>query len=89
MVNRMCIQKNMLLHIGGEVFLFTTSQLSREQLLDIESLVEAAFDDYDDEIEEMSIYQLCEWFQNKAKELYGIELENAPIDYEIKMRATK
>lgn len=89
MVNRMNMQKNLLLNIGGEAFLFTVSQLSHGQRLDIESLAEGAFDDYGNEIEEMDAYQLCEWFQNKVKELYRVELMNAPIDYEISIRATK
>ncbi len=55
--------------------------------MEIESLVEAAFDDHAEEIEELGVDQLCEWFRNKVNKLCGIELVNAPIDYEITMKA--
>lgn len=79
-------QKNLVLNIGGETFLLAAPQLTRAQLMDIESLAEAAFDDYSEELEEMSVYQLCEWFQDKIKELYQIELRNLAIDYEISIK---
>ena len=89
MVNQMDFQKSLLLHIAGEAFLFTVPKLSREQCLNIESLAEGALDDYGDDIEEMSVFQLCEWFQDKVKELFGIELKNASIDYEITMKVAE
>ena len=79
----MDFKKNLVLHIGGETFLLSAPLLTRSQLMDIESLAEAAFDDYAEEIEEMSVYQLCEWFLDKVRELYQIELNNVAIDYEI------
>lgn len=80
--------KNLVLHIGGETFLLSAPYLTRSQFIDIESLAEAAFDDYANEIEEMSVYQHCEWFIEKVKELYNIELQNMAIDYEIAMKVS-
>ena len=82
----MDIQKNLVLHIGGETFLFASPQLTRLQRMDIESLAEAAFDDYGNELDGMSVYQLSEWFQIKVGELFQIELRNLAIDYEITIR---
>ena len=82
----MDFHKNLVLHIGGETFLLSAPNLTRSQLLDIESLADAAFDDYADELEEMSVYQLSEWFQLKVKNLYQIELRNKAIDYEITIK---
>lgn len=81
--------KNLILHIGGETFLLAAPQLTRSQILDIESLAEGAFDDYGGELEELSAYQLCGWFQDKVNELYQIELQNVAIDYEITMKDTE
>jgi hypothetical protein len=81
--------KNLVLHIGGETFLLSAPHLSRTQLMDIESLAGAAFDDYAEELEEMSVYQLCEWFQEKVRELYQIELKNLAIDYEVTIKYTE
>lgn len=78
--------KNLVLHIGGETFLLSAPHLSRSQLTDIESLAEAAFEDYAEELEDMGVYQLCEWFQVKVRNLYQIELLNIAIDYEISIK---
>ena len=79
-------QKTLVLHIFGETFLLAAPQLKRSELLDIESLAEAAFADYEDEIKEMNTYQLCEWFQVKVMELYQIDLKNLAIEYEITIK---
>ena len=78
--------KNLILHIGGETFLLAAPQLTRSQILDIESLAEGAIDDYYNELSDMSSYQLCGWFQDKVKQLYQIELVNVSIDYEFKIK---
>lgn len=79
-------QKTLVLHIGDETFLLAVSQLTRAQVKDIESLAEAAFDDHSDELGDMSVYQICQWFQDKVKAMYNIELHNLSIDYEVTMR---
>lgn len=63
-------QKHLVLHIGDETFLLKVSQLTRAQVKDIESLVEAAHDDHGDELADMSVYQICQWFQDKVKSMY-------------------
>jgi hypothetical protein len=78
--------KNLILHIGGETFLLAAPPLTRSQILDIESLAEGAFDDYYDEISDMSVYQLCCWLQDKVRNMYQIELQNLAIDYEIRLK---
>ena len=76
-------KKIMVLKVEGEVFLLGTTDLTRDEIAHIESIASSVSDDFSDEVENMSVYELCGWFQTQVKAELGVELENVGIAQEI------
>ena len=65
--------------------MLSSKRLDRHEKIHLESICSAAIDDYAEEIEDLSVYKLCEWFQEKVEKEMGLILENVGIDLELKL----
>lgn len=76
---------NITLTIRGELFLFSSKLLSRQDKIALESFCASAKDDYENELEDLDTYDLCQWVQAKIKEELGITLNSEGIDLELNL----
>ena len=74
--------KIVVIKMGNEIYLFKSEHLTREQRISIESITQALWDDYENEIAELNQYELLNWVLKKIKIEAGIELESIEIDCE-------
>ena len=79
--------KIVVLKIGNEIYLFKSEHITSEQRIIIESITEALWDDYENEIAELSQCELLNWVLEKIKIETGIGLESIEIDFEFSISA--
>ena len=79
--------KIVVIKMENEIYLFKSEHITREQRIDIESITEALWDDYESEIAELSQYELLNWVLEKIKIETGIGLESIGIDCEFSISA--
>lgn len=71
--------------LNGDIFLFEAEHLSREKRIEIEAISEGAWDDYQDELFEMSDFEIVNWWVSKVKGETGVDLVSVGIGCSFKM----
>jgi hypothetical protein len=71
-----------ILNINGEIFAFPAPALTSDQKNQLESLAACAYEE-NEELYEMTPYEICEWFQNMAVAEMKITLQNVCITQEL------
>lgn len=74
----------LLLSINSEIFVFKCRTITREIKNNLESIAQCAYDD-NEQLLEMSSFEIAEWFILEVKQSLGIDLETIGIELELQI----